>query len=141
MSSFKINVKLVRIMNIIGAWLFVLMGVALIINKFGEQPLSGLFLIAAVYAFFIAIPAGTARALGDPTRHKLRRGMLKANGFFLGLWALSFCVTLYTHAPILMALISAVFLVLPPGLNMLALGRIEKEYKEVESRRWVKPTH
>jgi hypothetical protein len=126
------NFRKTRIMNIVGASGFAVMGVALFLNKMREQSIVILAVIVAMYAAMTLIPALTARALsrgGSPT---LQRAMLRANWMLIGFWGLCLVLSLvlmtvegFSGATILRILGglvgSALLYVLPEWVNIRSL--------------------
>jgi len=112
-----------RVMNIVGAVGWAIVGVLVFLVKIMEKQTAGvLATIVGIYIITVAVPAGTAWALSKTAPLKLRRGMLWVNWAFIGLWSLGFVATIIIHQPLGKAIGAALVCVVPAGLNIRALS-------------------
>ena len=71
--------KKTRVMNVIGAVGWALVGIALFSNKMDEQSTGILITIVLMYALLVAVPTITARALSANSSRQQRTAMIWAN--------------------------------------------------------------
>lgn len=117
------NFQKTRVMNMVGAVGFSILGVALFFNKLYDQPPRVIATIVLMYAFLVFVPAGTARALSQTGSRKLQRTMLIANWSVIALGCIALVAPIFIHQPlsIVMAMGIALFFVLPEAINIRAL--------------------
>jgi len=115
--------KKTRMMNIIGAIGWGVVGVALFLNKMGPRTPDVVFLgIIIMYAILIIFPAFTAKALSPTGGYALKRGMLWANGGFIALWCVCIIAEiLWGGRQLGMGILAALAFVIPQAINIRAL--------------------
>ena len=118
-----------RVMNIIAAIGWALIGIALFFNKLGEQSASILTLIILLYALIVALPAFTARALSINASRRLRKIMILANWSLIGLDIFAIVGSIFLHSLSLLGLLGILFFIVPAGINILALRALNKAEK------------
>lgn len=117
--------KKTRWMNVAGAAAWALVGVALFLNKVGEQSIGVLATILAMYAVLVSVPALTARALSSSGTLSLARAMKRANWALIVLWAVSVAITVIVMPRGLgQSLLGVVAFVIPEAINIRALNRL-----------------
>jgi len=119
--------KKTRWMNILGAVGLALLGIALFFNKVGEQPTGILVTIILMYSVLTAVPVFSAWALSSTFSRRRRTIVIAANWFFIGLWAISFLFSLYTHMGILQSAGGILLFVLPQAINIRALRKLNQQ--------------
>lgn len=125
--------KKTRVMNLIGGWSLVLLGIALFFNKVGTQSIGVLATILVMYGIMVGTALGTARALTEVSSVKLRKTVMWLNWILVGVYALGVVATvLGTFAApdvmkqMLVALIpGALAFVVPELINIRALRSIQ----------------
>lgn len=127
-----------RLMNIIGAVAWGIVGVMLFLNKIGDQPAGVLTAIVFAYMLLVAVPAATAWALSESRTEKLRVAMLWANWAFIGLWCLGTVGAIYISttlnaAQLWSAVGGALVFVLPQWINIRALRALPLHRKQNQS--------
>ena len=121
--------KKTRAINLVGGWSLALLGVALFVNKVGEQPVSVLAAIAVIYAVCVGTALGTAHALSREKYSKIHTVCIWLNWLFVGFYAIGVAATvLGTFAsPDVMGRMlarlapSVLFFVIPQLINLRAL--------------------
>lgn len=108
-------------MNVVGAIGWSIMGIALFVNKLGEQSAGVLATIVAIYAVVVSVPSGTALAISKAGRVRLQQSMLWANGLLIGFWCLSLVSVVLIRQTVGVALLGALFFVVPQAINIRAL--------------------
>ncbi|CAN7782561.1 hypothetical protein LJR296_008120 [Cupriavidus necator] len=131
MSGFKKT----RIMNIIGAIGLAIMGIALFVNKLGEQSAGVLATISAFYGALVAVPTGTACALSETGSRRLQRWMLWANWSLIVFWFLGLVATIWLRHPLGTVLLGALVLVVPQAINIRAFRNIRATNRESDHER------
>lgn len=122
-----------RLMNLIGGTGLAILGLALLINKAGEQSVGMVVAIVAIYGFMIGVAFGTARALSENATAKLSTVMLWLNWSLIGLYAIgAAAIVLGTFAApdvlkrMLAALLPGVLVfVVPELINIRALMSVQ----------------
>jgi small-conductance mechanosensitive channel len=117
------NIPNIRIMNMVWTAGFGFLGVVLFFNKFYNEPLGELAIIALIFSFLVFVPAGTAHALSDQGRPNQQRTMLFANGLLILLACAAVVSPVFMHQRLSLALLwSGVLLfVMPEVINIRAL--------------------
>jgi cation transport ATPase len=119
----------IRVINIIAAVGWALMGIALFFNKLGQQSASMLALIILLYALIVALPAFTARALSINASQRLRKIMILANWSIIGLDTFAIVGSIFLHSLSILGLLGILFFILPAGINIYALRALNKTEK------------
>ena len=118
-----------RVMNIIAAIGWALIGIALFFNKLGEQSAYFLTIIILIYALIVALPAFTARALSINASQRLRKIMITANWSLICLNTFSIIFSIFLHSLSLLGVLSILVFIVPAGINILALRALNKAEK------------
>ena len=122
-----IKYKKTRVMNIIGAVGWALVGVALFFNKMGEQSAGILITIVLMYALLVAVPTVTARALSANSSRQRRTAMIWANWFLIGLWCFSLIGSLFMHVGLAQVIPGILAFVIPEAINIRALRTLNRQ--------------
>jgi hypothetical protein len=121
--------KKTRWMNLAGGAGLTVTGIALLLNKAGNQTFGVLALIVALYAFMVFAAFGTARALLPTATGKHRRVMLIVNWAFIALYSVGIVITViatFGSLPVLTRMLlslvpGALAFVVPQAVNIRAL--------------------
>ncbi|MDX9821687.1 MAG: hypothetical protein RBT20_07120 [Syntrophales bacterium] len=119
----------IRVLNIIAAIGWALVGVALFFNKLGEQSAGILTLIVLLYALIVGLPAFTARALSINASRRLRKIMILANWSLIGLDTFAIVGSIFLHSLSGLGLLGILFFIVPAGINIYALRALNKAEK------------
>jgi len=119
----------IRVMNIIAAIGWALVGVALFFNKLGEQSAGILTLIVLLYAMIVALPAFTARALSINASRQLRKIMILANWSLIAVDTFAIVGSIFLHSLSGLGLLGILFFIVPAGINICVLRALNKAEK------------
>lgn len=119
-------------MNIVGAVLWALTGLALFAQKFGAQiSFNTLMAILVLYSFIVLIPAGTAVALSSPSRIGLRKVMIGLNVLLILLVILGFAAGMYLRTSGFLGYLGLLIFLVPAGLNVKALQPLSMRFQNM----------
>jgi hypothetical protein len=128
--SSSIKFTTIRVMNIIAAIGWALVGIALFFNKLGEQSASILTLIILLYALIVALPAFTARALSINASRLLRKIMILANWSLIGIDTIAIVGSIFLHSLSLLGLLGILFFIAPAAINIHALRVLNRSVNQ-----------
>ena len=114
-------------MNLVAAIGWGVTGVALFLSKLDSLSAGALTSIFISYAFIVAIPAFTAKALTSPLSPKLNKVMVFSNAALIVLWAVATIASIYTGDRVGLALAGVVAFVIPEVINIQALRALIKQ--------------
>jgi hypothetical protein len=120
----------IRVMNIIAAIGWALVGIALFFNKLGEQSASILTLIILLYVLIVALPAFTARALSINAPRLLRKIMILANWSLIGLDTFAIVGSIFLHSLSPLGLLGILFFIVPAAINIHALRALNRSVNQ-----------
>lgn len=120
----------IRVMNIIAAIGWALVGIALFFNKLGEQSASILTFIILLYAFIVALPALTARALSINASRLLRKIMILANWSLIGIDTIAIVGSIFLHSLSPLGLLGIFFFIAPAAINIHALRVLNRSVNQ-----------
>ena len=128
----NLKFKKTMIMNIIGGVCFLIMGIALYLNKTNSEQSMSLLFITSAYSVLCGSAFGSAYALSAQAGSKLQLVMISINWLFIGIFILSAVVIIISAWSSLDAigskifpLIPAVFMfVIPQLININALKQL-----------------
>lgn len=127
--SNKTKFTTIRVLNIIAAIGWALIGIALFFNKLGEQSAGILALIVLLYALIVGLPAFTARALSINASRRLRKIMIMANWSLIGLDTFAIVGSIFLRSLSGLGLLGILFFIVPAGINIYALRSLNKAEK------------
>lgn len=127
--STKTKFTTIRVINIIAAIGWALIGIALFFNKLGEQSAGILTLIVLLYALIVGLPAFTARALSINASRRLRKIMILANWSLIGIDTFAIVGSIFLHSLSGLGLLGILFFIVPAGINIYALRALNKAEK------------
>jgi len=125
----------IRVMNIIAAIGWALVGIALFFNKLGEQSASILTLIILLYVLIVALPAFTAKALSINASRLLRKIMILANWSLIGLDTFAIVGSIFLHSLSPLGLLGILFFIVPAAINIHALRALNRSVNQDAGKR------
>lgn len=104
-----------------------LIGIALLLNKMGEQSAGILITIVLMYALLVAVPAFTAKALSAAASRQQRNAMIWANWLLIGVWCFSVVASFFLHFGLAQVVLGILAFVIPEALNIKALRSLNEQ--------------